>query len=123
MVPIPGLRSHVVLRPARACLAALLLAAVASASTLDGEAADFVGGDDGDALAARRQEEPALYSASAPRAPDVCGTHRRAPLVAAVDSPHPSRNAFALRVRVSNPTDLDGIVASPPLPSRAPPAA
>jgi hypothetical protein len=114
----------VVVRPRRALrafLAAALLAAVGAASVVDGEAADFVGGDDGDALVARRRDEAALTAAATPRTSDVTAAPHRAHFVAALDSPRTSRVPLAASAAVSVGVDLDSLIASPPLPSRAPP--
>jgi len=109
-------------RALRAFLAVALLAAVGAASVVDGEAADFVGGDDGDALIARRRDEASLTAAATPRPSDVSATAHRAPFLAAVNSTRPSRRPFGTRAAAPNPSDVAGVVASPPLPSRAPPA-
>src|SRR5262245_61111233 len=105
----------------RALVVAALLAAVGAASMLDGEAADFVAGDDGDAFAARRRDEPALSAATAPRPADVCAAPRRAPFLATLDSPGTSPAAIVSRAAASVSADHDRFVASRPLPSRAPP--
>jgi len=109
-------------RGLRAFLAVALLAAVGAASVVDGEAADFVGGDDGDALIARRRDEASLTAAARPRPSDVSATAHRAPFLAALNSTPPSRRPFAARAAVPDPPDVAGVVASPRLPPRAPPA-
>jgi len=109
-------------RGLRALLAAALLASVGAASVVDGAAADFVGGDDGDAFAVRRQEEPALCASSTPRPSDVCAAPRRAPFVAPLSSPRLAPRMVASIVDPSAGFRPGGFVASAPLPSRAPPA-
>ena len=109
-------------RGLRACLVAVVLAAVSAASTLDGAAADFVAGDDGDSPVTRRQEEPALCAAAAPRTADVSAAVHRPPFLAAAESRRPAGRPTAGLLAAAAPSDLDCPVASPPLPARAPPA-
>src|SRR3954469_9981322 len=107
---------------ARSFLAVALLASIGTASTFDGAAADLVGGDDGDVLVARRQEAPALTAAAA-RPSDIRATPHRAPFAAPVDSAPSSLRPSVAPAPASAPSDLAGVVALPPPPSRAPPAA
>lgn len=109
-------------RTLRAFFAVALLAAVGAASVVDDEAADFVGGDDGDALICRRREEASLTAGAAPRPSDVSATAHGRPFVATMNSTPPSRRPFAARAAASDSPDVAGVVASAPLPSRAPPA-
>jgi hypothetical protein len=112
----PGRGGH--LRP---FLTALLLVAVAAASVLEGEGADLVAGDDGDAQAVRRPENALTVHAS-PRPRDVTGAPVRAPFLAAVDSAPAVQLPNADRAGAFPRSDSDRLADSPPLPSRAPPA-
>jgi hypothetical protein len=103
-------------------VAAALLAAVALASAVEGEAADFVGGDDGDALAARR-DDVTLEAAASPRPADVCGAPLRAPFVAALDPQAAARRPIASRAVTASCSERESLVFLPPVPSRAPPPA
>jgi len=107
-------------RGLRAFLVAVVLATVGAASTLDGEAADLVAGDDGDALITRRQETPSISMAAALRPRDVCAS-RQAPFLAAIASPGSVRRKCASPIETVG-VDAPGCPgASEPLPSRAPP--
>ena len=108
-------------RGLRAWLVGVLLAAVGAASTVDGKAADFVGGDDGDALVGRTERSPALFTTVRPR-PDVCAATRVAPFLATAESPRPARRALATRIETAAPDSPRTFRSSEPLPSRAPPA-
>ena len=106
----------------RAFLVAALLAAVGAASTLDGEAANFVGGDDGDALAIRRQDEPALFADAGPRLPDPSAAPRPAPFLAELAAPRTVEVLAATLADAPAPAGAARRTAVPRLASRAPPA-
>jgi hypothetical protein len=103
------------------CVVALILSAVAAASTLDGAAVDLVAGDDGDGLCARRRQEPALIAAPRPRESDIHAAPRRVSFVAALSALPPAREPATSCAVVCASSSLDSLAAFPPLPSRAPP--
>jgi len=102
---------------------AAVLVAVGAASLLDGEAADFVAGGDGDAFAVRAAAELAFSAASAPHASDVCAAAPRAVRFAAVvGSPWPLYRSVSSRLDTTVLRVRLRLGASGPRSSRAPPA-
>lgn len=108
----------------RAWLVAAVLASVGAASLLDGEAADFVAGGDGDTFVVRAAAELAFSALNAPHAPDVCAAAPRAVrFVAVVGSPWPLYRFVPSRLDTAVPRARLRPSLSGPRSSRAPPAA